>query len=650
MKIRRIGNKLLLGFMMVIALMLSFSGIVYFFMGKLSTSISNTNEYIEQQSLASDLRHNLSGLAMSVDEYVASGDGAYVDEFNSLSTTIDEDFGKIEDMRLAAVERSIIRDLKDSYGGLKRLGAAVFQIKNPMSAPEAAALTEQMSEKYAAPVDRKVNVLFDSIREKRLQADKVASDSMSMMYLAIILSSICAAGISVVIAISLARSISRPLGEMSEAAQKISKGELDAAVDVKSDDEVGALAKSFHEMSAYLNDMARTAGSIAEGDLTTKVSPKSEKDVLGNAFQKMLYGLGSIVNQVRNGSEQIGSSSSEIAATSEQSSMNGVSATTAVEEITETMQEISANIQGVAKSIQSQATFVSDTSGSIQQLITWIEKIADNAKRLVEIAEQCDTVVESGKDAVNLSSDGVKNVTSVMSYSAEMIRKLGSRADDIGKIIEVIDDIAEQTNLLALNAAIEAARAGEQGLGFAVVADEVRNLAERSTKSTAEISELIFGIQKDASAAVRNVEKNVNAVDNALDRSNEVVQALKRIEAAVSEVTRYSQEIGSATSEQASSCGEISQAVSKLNDITQEIRCSADEQASGTEQVVKGVERLREMIQQNAASAMQLASSAEQMTRLSESLDMSVSRFTIPEADMLQKQAEENNLKLVANR
>lgn len=552
-------------------------------------------------------------------------------------------------------DRAAIDDMKKDLAAYDTGFAGVRGLieKGKIKTPQAA--NEAINE-YKEPIHRMEKTADDLAVSAidRMNNTGKSVDALTGRIAAVILAILALAVFSgIVISVITGRAIARPIGEMSEAAKKISIGELDADIKIVSKDELGVLADAFREMVLYLKNMAHIAEAIAEGDLSKEVNTRSEKDVLGNSFRKMSKGLGAIVGQVRSGSEQIASASMEVGATSEQTSKNGEIAATAVEEITSTMHEMSANIQNVAKSIQSQASFVTETSTSIEQMIASIERVAENAKRLVELARHSNDMVGTGKMAVELSSEAVRNITRVMDESANNIRLLGSRTENIGKIIEVIDDIAEQTNLLALNAAIEAARAGEHGLGFAVVADEVRNLAERSAKSTAEISELIFGIQKDSAAAVLKVEKNVEVVNNALRLSNDVVEALRKIDASASEVARYSQEIGAATAEQAGGCGEISKAVSKLNDITQEISSSADEQASGTDQVVKGVEKLKEMIQQNAASTMQLASAAEQMSRQSEWLNVTVSKFKIAEGRRIAAEADTadnvKHMRLAAN-
>ena len=150
--------------------------------------------------------------------------------------------------------------------------------------------------------------------------------------------------------------------------------------------------------------------------------------------------------------------------------------------------------------------------------------------------------------------------TRTIQSSAEIIDVLGHRADDIGKIIEVIDDLAEQTNLLALNAAIEAARAGEHGLGFAVVADEVRKLAEKSTQSTKEIAELIQSIQSEARKAVENMERSTRIVNEGLSLGQRPGHALHKISNVVTEVYKFSQEIGAATNEQSVGSSQIAKA------------------------------------------------------------------------------------------
>src|SRR5208282_2222431 len=289
----------------------------------------------------------------------------------------------------------------------------------------------------------------------------------------------------------------------------------------------------------------------------------------------------------------------------------------------------SINVQNVVKNTQVQASSVAETSASIDQMVTSIQRVADTAKLLVEISHRSREEAQTGMVTMDKATAGLNRINATITSSGEIIGALGRRADDIGKIIEVIDDLAEQTNLLALNAAIEAARAGEHGLGFAVVAEEVRKLAEKSTQSTKEISELIQGIQKEAREAVDNMEKSTAMVQEGLVLNKDLSLALDKISDVVSEVYKFSQEIGAATTEQSSGSSQIAKATNRLTEITQEINSSVEEQASGAQAVVRSMERMRELVQQSTSSSTELAAAAEQMSKLSRNLLDSMDRFAL---------------------
>jgi len=387
--------------------------------------------------------------------------------------------------------------------------------------------------------------------------------------------------------------------------------------------------QSFGEMSEYLKNIGEISGEISEGKLGKEITVRSDRDFLGQSFQKMMSGLQDIVASVRLNSQDISAASSKLASMAEDSSRSNENASATIEEITATMHEMATNIQNVAKNIQSQASSVTETSSSIEQMVASIQRVAENVKRLVDITHGALEYVIVGRQAVGKASFGMEEINKVTIKAADTIGRLGSKTDDIGRIVEVIDDIAEQTNLLALNAAIEAARAGEQGMGFAVVAEEVRKLAERSARSTKEIADLINIVTKESQEAVSHMDNNADIVDQGLALSREVNQALQRIEESVAEVSRYSQEIGAATIEQSSGSEQIEKAMSSLNDITQEISTSAEEQSSGAEQVVKAIERVREMVQQNAMSSVALLSAAEQLKIQADGLQSIVSKFSL---------------------
>jgi methyl-accepting chemotaxis protein len=264
-------------------------------------------------------------------------------------------------------------------------------------------------------------------------------------------------------------------------------------------------------------------------------------------------------------------------------------------------------------------------------MVASIQRVADTAKVLLDISNRSREEVHSGITTMDKATDGLTRINRTIHESGEIIGALGQRADDIGRIVEVIDDLAEQTNLLALNAAIEAARAGEHGLGFAVVADEVRKLAEKSAQSTKEISELIGSIQKEARKAVENMERSTGIVNEGLTHGEELSTALRKISNVVTEVYKFAQEIGAATNEQSHGSSQIARATSRLNELTHEISSAVEEQASGSQAVVRAMERMRELTQQSTSGSAELAASAEQMSKMSRDLLDSMDRFRLDE-------------------
>jgi methyl-accepting chemotaxis protein len=190
----------------------------------------------------------------------------------------------------------------------------------------------------------------------------------------------------------------------------------------------------------------------------------------------------------------------------------------------------------------------------------------------------------------------MRQIAARVKDSAGTMESLGARGDQIGEIIGTIEDIADQTNLLALNAAIEAARAGEQGRGFAVVADEVRALAERTTKATKEIGEMIKGIQNETRLAVSVMVEGVREVETGTCEAEKSGDALKEILKQISVVSGQVSQIATAAEQQTATTGEISGNIHQITTVVQESARGAEESASSARQLADLADELQQAV------------------------------------------------------
>jgi methyl-accepting chemotaxis protein len=565
--------------------------------------------------------------------YLLSGDTREVDRMNDGLRTLND---KLEEGKSMASSDSVktalakVQQLEQSWG--KEFAQPLIEKRKDVDSGNATVAELQIYylQKDASSWVKNSTDALDGAEVESRKSDETAATGTIIVSL---VSTLLALSLGGFIAYRTAKSITEPLNNLMNVARGIGNtGDLEHNIEVTRDDEIGELARTFAKMVTYLKEMASVSESIAGGDLRVEVKPRSSHDTLGNAFAKMCEGLVGLVRSVRDASSQVASASSQVAGASEDSAKVGLQASSAIDEVTSTMHEMSVNVQNMVKSTQVQASSVSETSASIDQMVASIQRVADTAKVLLDISNRSREEVHSGIATMEKATDGLNRINTTITSSGEIIGALGQRADDIGKIIEVIDDLAEQTNLLALNAAIEAARAGEHGLGFAVVADEVRKLAEKSAQSTKEISELIQSIQKEARKAVENMDRSTGIVNEGLELGGELNGALRKISNVVTEVYKFAQEIGAATNEQSHGSSQIARATTRLNEITHEINSAVEEQASGAQAVVKAMERMRELVQQSTSGSTELAASSEQMSKMSRGLLDSLDRFALEEA------------------
>ncbi|HEY5849381.1 MAG TPA: methyl-accepting chemotaxis protein [Lysobacter sp.] len=316
-------------------------------------------------------------------------------------------------------------------------------------------------------------------------------------------------------------------------------------------------------------------GSLAEGDLTVKATVT--EDMTGAIADSINFA----VEQLRSLVQTITDTSVQVAASA---------------------QETQATAMHLAEAAEHQAQEINSASSRISEIAASINQVSRNSAESADVAQRSVQIATKGAGVVRQTIAGMDSIRDQIQETSKRIKRLGESSQEIGSIVELINDISEQTNILALNAAIQAASAGEAGRGFAVVADEVQRLAERASNATKRIETLVQTIQSDTNEAVSSMEQT----------TSEVVAG-----------ARLAEDAGTAL-------GEIEKVSSDLSNLIQGISTAAQQQSSAATNITATMNTIQSITAQTSQGANQTAASIGNLAQLAADLRRSVADFKLP--------------------
>lgn len=360
------------------------------------------------------------------------------------------------------------------------------------------------------------------------------------------------------------------------------------------------LSRSINSSIQYLIEIANR---IAQGNLQVDVTPKTNDEfgMLTNAFGETVKQLKSLIKGITSTAENLVSFSEQLTSNADQSAL--------------ATQQVANSISNVAFNMTNQGEQVNSSVEEINEMtkdIAAFEKLSEQSSKAADdVAE----IAQEGRVAVSGAVSQMETIAASVTESAEVIRQLAARSEQISQISDTISGIAEQTNLLALNAAIEAARAGEHGKGFAVVANEVRKLAEGSALAASKIADLIRVIQDDTTKAVEKMEQGTVDVQSGKSVVDRAGNSFSTIVQAVIGLTKNAEIILHAARSSSEKINKLVAVMDALNKTSNAVSQEAESVSAATEQL--------------SASMDEIASASKNMSDMAQKLQDSTSQFKL---------------------
>ncbi|NPV86639.1 MAG: HAMP domain-containing protein [Anaerolineae bacterium] len=383
-------------------------------------------------------------------------------------------------------------------------------------------------------------------------------------------------------------------------------------VAVRSQDEMGELASAFNLMIGYLAEVARSFESMVD---------KLREAILQVA--ESANSLDAASGDLAAAAEQSAQAASQMAVTLQEMARGITQQTDSISITAGSVEQMKRAIEGVAKGAQEQAMAVSRAAEVTTQLTVTIQEVAAVAQ---EQAAGAGVAAEATRQSAAIVEDTVQGMQTIrerVSSAMEKVKDMGARSEQIGSIVEAIEDIASQTNLLALNAAIEAARAGEHGKGFAVVADEVRKLAEKSASAAKEIGSLIKLVQDSVAEVVAAMDASSSEVERGVALSLQSGQALRSVMETAQKAVALAEKVSAAAGHMTSLSNELVDVMDNVSAVVEENNASTEEMAAGSSEVAEAIEVIASVSEQNSASVEEISASAEEMNAQSEEVTSS---------------------------
>ncbi|MCI8479281.1 MAG: HAMP domain-containing protein [Oscillibacter sp.] len=355
-----------------------------------------------------------------------------------------------------------------------------------------------------------------------------------------------------IMSVYLKKRVSLPLGEITHIAERLEQGDLglssheEIRVSYRSDDEIGELGEIFEKtilrMCSYIGEISEMLGSIANGDLTRSVQQEYVGDF--GSIRRSLEGISANLNST-------------------------------MSQIRESAVQVSSGAGQVSSSAQALAQGATEQASSVQELAATISEISGDSKRTAQAAAEASRFVDQAGAQLGISVEYVSHLNTAMKH-------ISKSSEEIGKIINTIEDIAFQTNILALNAAVEAARAGSAGKGFAVVADEVRNLASKSDEAAKATKELIEG----SIAAVNDGSGVVDKVTESLHKTSEIAGG----------VTTQMSTVVSAVEKQTIAIEQVTEGIEQISSVVQTNSATSEESAAASQEMSSQASLLKQLV------------------------------------------------------